>query len=53
MHAGQLRTLDNVLEHYNSAPRAVVGRSELHPLGLSRDDLDSLAAFLRTLSSER
>jgi cytochrome c peroxidase len=53
MHAGQLRTLDDVLEHYNSAPRAVVGRSELHPLGLSRDDLDSLAAFLRTLSSER
>lgn len=51
MHAGQLRTLDAVLEHYNRAPRAVVGKSELHPLGLGRDDLDALEAFLSTLSS--
>jgi cytochrome c peroxidase len=50
MHAGQLRTLDDVLEHYNRAPRAVVGRSELHPLGLGRGDLAALKAFLSSLS---
>jgi cytochrome c peroxidase len=50
MHAGQLRTLDDVLDHYNRAPPAVVGRSELHPLGLARSDLDALEAFLRSLS---
>jgi cytochrome c peroxidase len=47
MHAGQLRTFDAVLEHYNRAPRAVVGKSELHPLGLGRDDLDALEASSR------
>ena len=51
MHAGQFRTLDAMLEHYNRAPRAVVGKSELHPLGLGRDDLDALEAFLSSLSS--
>ena len=52
MHAGQLRTLDDVLDHYNRAPRATVGKSELHPLGLIRDDLAALEAFLRALSAE-
>jgi cytochrome c peroxidase len=48
MHAGQFRTLEDVLDHYNRAPRAVVGRTELHPLGLARDELDALEAFLRS-----
>ena len=50
MHAGQLRTLDEVLDHYNRAPPASVGKSELHALNLGRDDLDALEAFLATLS---
>jgi cytochrome c peroxidase len=50
MHAGQLRTLDEVLDHYNRAPKAPVGKSELHPLKLGRADLDALEAFLHTLS---
>jgi cytochrome c peroxidase len=50
MHAGQLATLGEVLEHYNRAPAAPAGRSELKPLGLSRAELRQLEAFLRTLS---
>jgi cytochrome c peroxidase len=49
MHAGQLATLGEVLAHYNAAPSAAVGQSELHPLGLSAEALGQLEAFLRTL----
>ena len=51
MHTGDFKTLRDVLRHYNKAPRADVGRSELHPLQLSERDLEALEAFLRTLSS--
>jgi cytochrome c peroxidase len=51
MHAGQIATLADVLDHYNRAPRARVGRTELHPLGFNREQLDALAAFLRTLET--
>jgi cytochrome c peroxidase len=50
MHAGQFATLAEVLEHYNRAPAAPAGRTELKPLGLSRAELRQLEAFLRTLS---
>jgi cytochrome c peroxidase len=50
MHAGQFATLDQVLDHYNRAPAAPAGHSELEPLGLSERELAQLAAFLRTLS---
>lgn len=50
MHAGQFSTLAEVLEHYNRAPAAPSGRSELKPLGLSPTELRQLEAFLRTLS---
>jgi cytochrome c peroxidase len=50
MHAGQLPTLGHVLRHYNSAPPAPSGRSELKPLGLTFGELRQLEAFLRTLS---
>jgi cytochrome c peroxidase len=50
MHTGGFGTLRDVLEHYNGAPRASVGRSELHPLQLSERDIEALEAFLRTLS---
>ena len=50
MHAGQFSTLAEALEHYNRAPAAPAGRTELKPLGLSRGELHQLEAFLRTLS---
>ena len=50
MHAGQLATLRDVLNHYNRAPAAPSGHSELKPLKLSAAELDQLEAFLRTLS---
>lgn len=50
MHAGQFATLREVLEHYNHAPAAPAGHSELKPLGLSEQELAQLEAFLRSLS---
>jgi cytochrome c peroxidase len=50
MHAGQILTLAAVLRHYDDAPRAPFGHSELKPLGLSTKELRQLEAFLRTLS---
>jgi cytochrome c peroxidase len=50
MHAGQLGTLREVLEHYNRAPAAPAGHSELKPLNLSEQELAQLEAFLRSLS---
>ncbi len=52
MHAGQFATLRAVLNHYNRAPRAPSGHSELEPLHLSDTELDQIEAFLRALSSE-
>lgn len=51
MHAGQFGTLRRVLEHYNEAPTAPSGESELKPLGLPETELRRLEAFLRSLSS--
>lgn len=50
MHAGQFATLREVLEHYNQAPAAPAGHSELRPLGLSERELAQLEAFLHSLS---
>ena len=50
MHAGQFATLKEVVEHYNRAPAAPQGHSELQPLGLSPREVDQLVAFLGTLS---
>lgn len=50
MHAGQLATLDAVVAHYNRAPRAPRGHSELKPLRLSDREAQQLVAFLRALS---
>jgi cytochrome c peroxidase len=50
MHAGQLRTMRDVLNHYNRAPRAPAGHTELKPLGLGKAEVEQLEAFLRTLS---
>jgi len=52
MHAGQFATLKEVLDHYNRAPAAPAGHSELKPLGLTPRELRQLEAFLRTLGGE-
>ncbi len=49
MHAGQIATLGGVLIHYNTAPAAPGGHSELEPLNLSTKELASLEAFLGSL----
>ena len=50
MHAGQFATLADVLDHYNRAPAAASGHSELRPLRLKPVELGQLEAFVRTLS---
>ena len=50
MDAGQFATLAEVLDHYNRAPAAAIGHTELRPLGLKPVELRQLEAFLRTLS---
>ncbi len=50
MDAGQFATLAEVLDHYNRAPAAATGHSELRPLRLKSVELRQIEAFLRTLS---
>jgi cytochrome c peroxidase len=50
MHAGQFKTLADVLAHYNNAPAAPEGHTELKPLKLKARELAQLEAFLRSLS---
>ena len=50
MHTGQFATMDAVLVHYNLAPKAVFGESELtHPLKLTEVQMSEIEAFLHTL----
>jgi cytochrome c peroxidase len=49
MHAGQFASIAEVLAHYNAAPAAAVGHTELTKLALSDDELAALAAFLEAL----
>ena len=49
MHAGQIATLADVVAHYSRAPAAPSGRSELHPLALTKAQQAALIAFLQTL----
>ena len=49
MHAGQFVTLHDVINHYNQAPVATFGKSELKPLHLSDEQLNDIEAFLKTL----
>jgi len=50
MDAGQFATLAEVLDHYNRAPAAPAGHTELKPLRLKGIELRQLEAFLRALS---
>ena len=49
MHAGQMGSLAEVLDHYNRAPAAPNGHSELAPLSMTPEELAALEAFLKTL----
>jgi cytochrome c peroxidase len=49
MHAGQIGTLREVLQHYEVAPAAVAGHSELSHLDMTEDELAALEAFLNAL----
>ena len=51
MHAGQFASLEQVLQHYNTAPEAPAGHSELEPLNLSETQIAQIIAFLKTLDS--
>ncbi len=51
MHAGQLVDLDAVVAHYDRAPSAPAGHSELKPLRLSALEKRQLVAFLQALNS--
>ncbi len=48
---GQFATLAEVLDHYNTAPGAVIGHNEAKPLGLAGWELDDLEAFLHALDA--
>jgi cytochrome c peroxidase len=50
MNAGQFATLAEVLDHYNRAPAAPAGHTELKPLRLKAVELRQLEAFLNALS---
>jgi cytochrome c peroxidase len=52
MHAGQFSSLDQVIDHYNRAPRAPRGVSELKPLRLTQRERSELLAFLHTLNDD-
>jgi cytochrome c peroxidase len=49
MHSGAFENLTSVIEHYNSAPKATVGTSELEPLNLTEKEKSALLAFLKLL----
>ena len=50
MHAGQIPTLEEVIDHDARAPASNDGHSELNPLILSEREKKELVAFLKTLS---
>lgn len=50
MHAGQLATLTEVINHYDRAPGAMVGHNEAKTLGLGRREKRQLEVFLHTLT---
>lgn len=51
MHNGIFADLDAVIRHYNHAPPAFPGHSDLVPLALTVEQSDALKAFLLTLSA--
>ena len=52
MHAGQIPSLEVVVHHYGTAPKAAAGQSELNPFALSEQEVRDLVAFLGSLTEE-
>jgi cytochrome c peroxidase len=52
MHAGQIPSLRLSVSHYNRAPQAPVGLTQLQPLRLNDTEINQLVEFLKTLNSE-
>jgi cytochrome c peroxidase len=50
MHAGQIATLEDVIEHYDRAELALLGHNEAKPLGLRAVEKRQLRAFLDSLN---
>jgi cytochrome c peroxidase len=51
MHAGQIGTLRDVIQHYANAPSALVGHNERKRVAFSEQEMNDLVNFLGTLSS--
>lgn len=51
-HAGQFSSVEELLQHYNTAPAAAARHSELTKLDLATEELAALAAFLNALGSQ-
>lgn len=51
MHNAWYTSLREVLDHYNRAPAAMIGQTELRPLDLDETELKQLEAFLLTLTA--
>ena len=52
MHAGQISTLPEVVEHYNQAEASIFGHNEAKPLGLRAVEKRQLLAFLESLNGK-
>ncbi len=50
MHAGQIKTIGEVLNHYNRAAISIVGHNEAKPLNLTESELQMLESFLLALT---
>ncbi|NGN39486.1 methylamine utilization protein [Mesorhizobium sp. CGMCC 1.15528] len=50
MHAGQIKRLEDVIDHYVRAPASPSGKSEVVPLSISERERAALVAFLKTIS---
>ncbi|MFT5937860.1 MAG: cytochrome c peroxidase, partial [Pseudohongiellaceae bacterium] len=51
MHGGQIKTLNDVVRHYNDAPTSMLSHNEAKPLGLRPVEIKQLEAFLMTLTA--
>lgn len=49
MHNAWYTNLDEILDHYNRAPAASIGQTELNPLNLTEPEMRQLKFFLLTL----
>lgn len=51
MHGGQIKTLGDVVRHYNDAPTSMLSHNESKPLGLRPFEIKQIEAFLLTLTA--